>query len=77
MKKLFVLLIKFYQKRISPLKPATCRFYPTCSCYAVEAFEKFGAIRGLILTVWRIVRCNPFNKGGIDPVPQTFKLPKW
>lgn len=70
MKYLFILLVKFYRKFISPLKIPCCRFYPTCSAYAVEAFTKHGAIKGLGLTVWRILRCNPFCKGGYDPVPE-------
>lgn len=72
MKYLFILPIRFYQRFISPLIGPHCRFYPTCSCYAVEAYQKHGVIKGTILTVWRIVRCNPFCKGGIDPVPETF-----
>ena len=63
-------LVRLYQKYISPIKPATCRFTPTCSAYAIEAFEKRGFFAGFILTVWRILRCNPFCKGGYDPVPE-------
>ncbi len=70
MKKLFVKLIRFYQKHISSKTPACCRFYPTCSQYGIEAIERFGAFKGSIMTVWRILRCNPFVKGGYDPVPQ-------
>ena len=69
MTKIFVAIIKFYQKYISPLKPPCCRFVPTCSTYAVQAFEKYGWRRGIFLTVRRILRCNPFCKGGYDPVP--------
>ena len=69
MKYLCIYFVKFYQKFISPLKPPCCRFTPTCSSYALEAFEKRGFFVGLILTVWRILRCNPFCKGGYDPVP--------
>lgn len=62
--------IRFYQRYLSPLKSGpTCKFYPTCSVYAVEAIEKHGAIKGTLLAVWRILRCNPFSKGGYDPVP--------
>ncbi len=68
MKKALILLIRFYQKRISPLKRSCCRFYPTCSQYAIEAIEKKGVIRGGLMSVWRILRCNPFCKGGFDPV---------
>lgn len=63
-------MIRFYQKYLSPLKRSpTCRFYPTCSAYAIEAFEKRGFFVGMILTVYRILRCNPFCRGGYDPVP--------
>ena len=68
MKKVLMSLIKFYQKRISPLKKPCCRFYPTCSAYALEAIEKKGALKGSAMAIWRILRCNPFNKGGYDPV---------
>ena len=70
MKYVFIALIKFYRKCISPLKPNCCRFTPTCSAYALEAFTKRGFFAALILTVWRILRCNPFSKGGYDPVPE-------
>ena len=63
-------LIGLYRKYISPLKPPCCRFTPTCSEYALEAFRKRGFFAGFILTVWRILRCNPFSKGGFDPVPE-------
>lgn len=70
MKKIFIGLIKFYRKYLSGLKTApTCKFYPTCSQYAMEAIEKHGIIKGGLLAVWRILRCNPFSKGGYDPVP--------
>ena len=70
MKTALIWLITFYRKRISPLKPPCCRFTPTCSAYAIEAIQKRGVIVGLILTTWRILRCNPFCKGGYDPVPE-------
>ena len=70
MKHVMIWLIGLYRKYISPLKPACCRFTPTCSAYAIEAFKKRGFIVGFILTVWRILRCNPFSKGGYDPVPE-------
>lgn len=70
MKKILVGLIKFYKRFISPYKPRTCRFYPTCSSYSLEAIEKYGALRGGILSIKRIVRCHPFNPGGYDPVPE-------
>ena len=67
-KNFFVFLIKFYRKNISPLKKPCCRFTPTCSTYALEAIEKHGALKGLYLSIKRILRCNPFTKGGYDPV---------
>lgn len=71
MKRLFLFLIRLYRKYISPLKKRPCcRFYPTCSSYALEAIEEWGAIRGGFLTLWRILRCNPFCRGGIDNVPK-------
>ena len=69
MKHVCIWLIKIYRKAISPLKPPCCRFYPTCSAYAVEAFQKRGFFVGLALSVWRILRCNPFCCPGYDPVP--------
>ncbi len=63
-------LIRLYQKLISPALPAnTCRFYPTCSHYAYQAIYKHGALKGTFMAVWRVLRCNPFNPGGYDPVP--------
>lgn len=70
MKNVCIKMIRFYQKFLSPLKRnPTCRFYPTCSAYAIEAFQKRGFFVGMILTVYRILRCNPFCRGGYDPVP--------
>ncbi len=70
MKNICIALIKFYQKFISPLKgQGTCKYYPTCSEYAVQAYQKYGFFKGTALTVWRILRCNPFSKGGYDPLP--------
>ena len=70
MKKIFIGLIKFYRTYLSGLKAApTCKYIPTCSEYGIEAIEKYGALKGGILTMWRILRCNPFSKGGYDPVP--------
>ncbi|KUP05443.1 hypothetical protein Q73_11515 [Bacillus coahuilensis m2-6] len=68
--KLFIFLIKIYQRLISPLKPPSCRFYPTCSHYGVEAIQKHGAVKGGWLTIKRISRCHPFHPGGFDPVPE-------
>lgn len=71
MKHLCILLVKFYRKFLSPLKGGPCcRFVPTCSAYSIEAFQKRGFFVGLILTVWRILRCNPLSVGGYDPVPE-------
>lgn len=74
-RKLMIGCIRIYQKIFSPLKgKSTCRFYPSCSAYAAEALKKHGVIKGLILSVWRILRCNPWNLGGIDYVPKKFYL---
>ncbi|MBQ3726055.1 MAG: membrane protein insertion efficiency factor YidD [Selenomonadaceae bacterium] len=63
-----IALIKFYQRYLSPLKAPCCRFVPTCSTYAVDALKKYGWARGSLLALWRILRCNPFSKGGYDPL---------
>lgn len=65
----FVVLIKFYQHFISPYLPNTCRFTPTCSTYALQAFQKWGPFKGLYLTVRRLLRCHPWGGSGYDPVP--------
>lgn len=65
----FILLVRFYQICISPLKPATCRFTPTCSAYAIEALRKYGPIKGIWLAAKRIIRCHPWGGSGYDPVP--------
>ncbi len=70
MGKLLIALIKFYRKCISPLKLPCCRFTPTCSQYAIEAITVHGAFKGVLLATWRVLRCNPFCKGGYDPVPE-------
>ena len=70
MKYLMIGLAKLYQKFISPMNPPCCRFTTSCSQYMIEAFTKRGFFAGLILTVWRVLRCNPFSKGGYDPVPE-------
>lgn len=67
-----VLLIKFYQLFISPLTPPSCRYTPTCSQYALEAFKKHGPVKGLYLTVRRLLRCHPWGGSGYDPVPEEF-----
>jgi len=66
--KIFIALIRFYQYLISPLFPPSCRFYPTCSEYGIQAFRKYPFYRAFWLTAWRVLRCNPFNKGGYDPL---------
>ncbi len=70
MKKVLISQIKFYRKYISPAKGiSTCKYYPTCSQYAMEAVEKYGALKGGAMAAYRVLRCNPFSKGGYDPVP--------
>jgi len=68
MKKILIGLIRLYRKHISPRKKPCCRFYPTCSQYSMEALEKYGALKGSYLSVRRILKCHPFNKGGYDPL---------
>ena len=69
MKHVLILFVRAYQVGISPLLPASCRYYPSCSMYAVEALEKHGAARGAWLAARRVLRCHPFRAGGYDPVP--------
>ena len=69
MKKILIALIKFYRKFISPMKRTKCPYIPSCSEYGLEAIEKHGALKGSFLAAYRILRCNPFSKGGYDPVP--------
>lgn len=66
---LLALPIRFYKRFLSPLLPPACRFHPSCSSYALQALHKHGALRGLRLTIWRLLRCQPFHPGGFDPVP--------
>ena len=68
-KRTLLWMIRFYRASISPMFPACCRFTPTCSQYAMEAVEKYGAVKGGYLALRRILRCHPFHKGGYDPVP--------
>lgn len=70
MKKVLLAIIRFYRAAISPYTKPSCKYIPTCSEYGLEAIERFGAIKGSALTIWRILRCNPFSKGGYDPVPE-------
>lgn len=67
--KVLIYLVLFYRQFISPLKPGCCRFYPTCSAYALEALQKYGPFKGSYLAIKRILKCHPFHKGGYDPVP--------
>ena len=69
-KKILISVIRFYQVVISPIKPPSCRFYPTCSHYGFEAVQRFGALKGGWLTLKRILKCHPFHPGGVDPVPE-------
>ena len=68
-----IFFITIYQKYLSLLKPATCRFYPSCSEYSLQALNKYGPLRGLKLSLVRILRCHPFNSGGYDPLPDYSK----
>ena len=78
MKKLCIALIRFYRKLLSPLKrKPTCKYYPSCSEYALCAFETHGFFKGSLLSVFRILRCNPWSKGGIDYVPGTPEYLRW
>ncbi|WP_342543200.1 membrane protein insertion efficiency factor YidD [Paenisporosarcina sp. FSL H8-0542] len=76
MKFLVMGIFRFYQKFISPMTPPSCRFYPTCSHFGVEAVEKHGAIKGTYLAISRILRCHPFHEGGYDPVPEEWPTKK-
>ena len=69
MKNILIAMIRFYQKFLSPLKHTRCPYKPTCSQYGLEAIQKYGAVKGSLMACWRILRCNPFSKGGYDPVP--------
>jgi hypothetical protein len=68
MKTILVFLIRCYQRYLSPVLPPRCRFDPSCSAYAIEAIQKKGVLRGVLLAAWRVLRCNPFCRGGYDPV---------
>lgn len=76
MKKVFIYIIKLYRKYISPMKSTKCPYYPSCSEYGLSAVTEYGALKGGMLAAWRILRCNPFSKGGYDPVPRFRALRK-
>jgi putative membrane protein insertion efficiency factor len=73
-KRAALLPIAAYQRWVSPALPRRCRYEPTCSAYAAAAVRRFGLARGILLTAWRLLRCNPFSHGGFDPVPERFTL---
>ena len=77
MKKILLGMIRFYQIYISPYKGTKCPYFPSCSGYGVEAIKKHGALIGSVLTAWRILRCNPYSKGGYDPVPDKIDFSKF
>ncbi|RUM47466.1 MAG: membrane protein insertion efficiency factor YidD [Hydrogenothermus sp.] len=66
MKQIFIKFIKIYQKVLSPFLGNNCRYYPSCSEYSIQAIEKYGVLKGILKSIWRILRCNPFSKGGVD-----------
>lgn len=74
MKRVALAPIRAYQRWISPTRPRRCRYEPTCSAYAAEAIERYGALRGGLMAAWRLLRCNPFSHGGFDPVPDSFRV---
>jgi len=74
LRKILIFIVRIYQALISPLFPPSCRYYPTCSSYMIDALKKHGPILGLIMGISRILRCNPFIRGGVDPVPDNFTV---
>ena len=68
MRSIAIAPVRFYQRAISPAIPARCKYYPTCSEYAVQAVRRYGVLRGIVLAAWRILRCNPWSHGGVDKV---------
>jgi putative membrane protein insertion efficiency factor len=68
LRRVAILPIRAYQRLVSPALPRRCKYYPTCSAYAVQAIESYGILRGAVLAAWRLLRCNPFSRGGYDPV---------
>lgn len=78
MKKFLLAAVKFYKQCLNPLLPGSCKFVPSCSAYMMQAISKRGVLTGVPLGIWRILRCNPFSKGGFDPVRENFKgRAKW
>ena len=69
MRWILIFLVRGYQGILSPLLPSSCRFFPNCSAYAIEALERYGSVKGTVLTIYRVSRCQPFCTGGYDPVP--------
>lgn len=76
MKRLLLYFIRGYRTWISPMHAPCCRYTPTCSTYALEALEKHGAWKGGLISIWRVLRCNPFSRGGYDPVPEVWPPPR-
>lgn len=74
MKKLMIKMVRLYQRVLSPILPPSCRYYPTCSNYAIEAIQRHGALKGSFMGIARILRCHPFVDGGVDKVPDHFSL---
>ena len=74
MKYFLIYIISLYQKYISPYKGTKCPYFPSCSNYGIEAIKEHGAIKGFFMAFWRVLRCNPFSKGGFDPVPENKKM---
>jgi putative membrane protein insertion efficiency factor len=74
LKKLLIFLVKIYRKHISPLSPPKCKYYPTCSTYALDALNRHGAAKGFALSLWRVLRCNVMSLGGVDYVPRKFSF---
>ena len=74
MKYFLIYIIGLYQKYISPYKGTKCPYFPSCSNYGIEAIKEHGAIKGFFMALWRVLRCNPFSKGGFDPVPENKKM---
>ena len=71
--RMLIAMVVAYRRYVSPVLPARCRFYPSCSAYALEALARHGAVRGTALTIWRLLRCHPFHPGGFDPVPDPIR----